>query len=154
MFQRCRPFWRFCSIFLIVFIFSGGASIHAQSRLNDKDIEALMKNLRDDAKSFRSDFDDAVKKSAIRKTSQEKDARSVVEGFEKQADAMLNEFKKSKKGDVAVESTLSTAQEVDRMLQSMPLNNTRISNQWEKIQLELEQVSSGFGINISYHRRK
>jgi hypothetical protein len=153
MFQPCRLFWRFRSIFLIVFIFSGSASIHAQSRLNDKDLEALIKNLKDDAKTFRSDFDDAVKKSAIRKTSQEKDARNVVEGFEKQADAMLNEFKKSKKGDVAVESTLSSAQEVDRMLQNMPFD-AKISNKWEKIQLELQQVSSGFGINISHRPRR
>ena len=65
----------------------------AQSRMNDKDIQSMMKNLQEDAKTFRSVFDSAVAQSTIRKTSQEKDAKALVGRFQKQTGDMLNQFK-------------------------------------------------------------
>jgi len=41
--------------------------LKAQSRINDKDLENLMRNLKDDAISFRSPFVSALKKSSIRR---------------------------------------------------------------------------------------
>ena len=43
--------------------------VDAQGRINDKDLENLIRNLRDDAKSFRPVFSAGLKKSTIRKTS-------------------------------------------------------------------------------------
>jgi uncharacterized membrane protein YhiD involved in acid resistance len=121
--------------------------LHAQTRVSDKDVEAMMQNLRDDAKDFRPKFESALKKSTIRKTSQEKDARDLVNSFEKQTDAMLKEFKKTKKGDVAVETTLNNAQEIERVMYNLQLGQ-HINDQWEKIRSELDRVSSAFGITV------
>jgi len=44
------------------------AGLSAQTRLNDKDVLQHMKNLKDDAKKFRSSFNSALAKSTIRKT--------------------------------------------------------------------------------------
>ena len=41
--------------------------------MSDKDVQALMQNLRDDAKSFKPQFNSAISKSTIRKTSREKE---------------------------------------------------------------------------------
>ena len=57
----------------------------AQGRLSDKDLQRLMQNLKDDAQPFRQSFANALKKSTIRKTSQEKDARMLADSFAKQA---------------------------------------------------------------------
>ena len=62
-----RPF--FC-VLAISSIFA-----NAQGRLSDKDIEHLMDNVKDDVKSFRPNFNSAISKSSIRKTSREKDAK-------------------------------------------------------------------------------
>jgi hypothetical protein len=140
----------FCCIAIFVGLLSVfQAPLHAQTRVSDKDIEALMRNLKDDAKDFRPKFEATLKKSAIRKTSQEKDARGLVVSFEKQTDAMLNDFKKTKKGDVAVETTLSTAQQIDKLVYSMQLG-PQITSQWQKVQFELNQVASAFGITAHY----
>lgn len=125
------------------------AALHAQSRVSDKDVEALMRNLKDDSKSFRENFDAALKKSAIRRTSQEKDAKSLVASFAKQTDSMLNEFKKTKKGDVAVESTISNAQEIERLMHNLQLDPKTLS-EWEKVRVELGHVSAAFGIHVPY----
>jgi hypothetical protein len=125
--------------------------LHAQKRVSDKDVEALMKNLKEDSKSFRENFDAALKKSDIRRTSQEKDAKGLIASFEKQTDSMFSEFKKTKKGDVAVETTISNAQEIERLLHTLQLD-AKTTAEWEKIRSELDRVSSAFGINAHYSR--
>lgn len=131
---------------LILFLFPA-PSMRAQ-RVSDRDVEALMRNLKDDSKAFRENFDNALKKSAIRRTSQEKDAKSLVASFEKQTDTMLSEFKKTRKGDVAVESTLNNAQEIEHLLRNMQLDPKTLS-EWDKIRTELNHVSAAFGIHVS-----
>lgn len=71
----------------------------AQGRMHDKDIEATMKNLREDAKKFRSSFKSAASTSTLRKTNQEKDAKALVQQFEKQTEAMLKQFTSKRKAD-------------------------------------------------------
>ena len=43
-----------------------GASFATAQRVNDKDIETMMNNLKADAGRFRSAFDNSVKSSTIR----------------------------------------------------------------------------------------
>src|SRR5215475_11365735 len=142
-----------CCVALLIGVmsFSPVSILHAQKRVSDHDVEALMKNLKEDSKSFRENFDAALKKSAIRRTSQEKDAKGLIASFEKQTDSMFSEFKKSKRGDVAVETTISSAQEIERLIYNLQLDAKTIS-QWEKIRSELDKVSGAFGINAPYSR--
>ncbi|HVW76605.1 MAG TPA: hypothetical protein VHB45_03260 [Alloacidobacterium sp.] len=132
---------------LVIFLYPARA-LHAQTRVSDRDVEALMRNLKDDSKSFRENFDNALKKSAIRRTSQEKDAKGLVASFEKQTDSMLSEFRKTRKGDVAVESTISNAQEIERLIHNLQLDPKTLG-EWEKIRTELQHVSAAFGIHVS-----
>jgi len=148
--KHCALFYC-CIVVLAGFMSFAPISVHAQKRVSDKDVEALMKNLKEDSKSFRDNFDAALKKSAIRRTSQEKDAKDLVAGFEKQTDSMFSDFKKTKRGDVAVETTISSAQQIEKLIYNLHLDQKTIS-QWEKIRTELDHVSSAFGINAPYSR--
>ena len=71
------------SIFLILVLGMLGAdgSGLAQGRLGDRDLERLMQNVKDDAPPFRESFDNALKKSTIRKTSRERDARALADTY-------------------------------------------------------------------------
>ena len=71
----------------------------AQGRLSDKDLQRLMQNLKDDAQPFRQSFANALKKSTIRKTSREKDARALADTFAKEANQALETFKHNQKAD-------------------------------------------------------
>jgi len=53
----------------------------AQGRMNDKDVETLLNNLKNDGQTFRSNFNSAVGKSAIRNTSQEWRIPRCAESF-------------------------------------------------------------------------
>jgi hypothetical protein len=113
------------------------------ARLNDKDLETLMNNLKDDAKSFRPRFDSAIKKSTIRKTSQAKDAQNLASSFQQQTSALVNEFKKTKKGE-SVSAVLSTGNQIDKLVSDLKLDPQALG--WDKIQTELTQMSNAFGI--------
>lgn len=135
---------RTTGLLLLAVILSGSSiTTLAQSRLNDHDVQAVMQNLRDDSKSFRSAFDSAVKKSTIRKTSQEKDARKQVANFERQTDSTLRQFKSNKKADVHVQSLMESANGIDHILQSVSLDD-RTNSAWGKVRGDLTQLSTAF----------
>jgi hypothetical protein len=117
----------------------------AQSRVSDKDVASLMGNLKDDVKSFRPKFNDAVHKSSIRKTSKEKDAKNLVERLQKETESMQNQFKKTKKADTELRVVMSTASQVDELVSSLQLGHD-VNTRWGKIQTELRQIESAFGI--------
>jgi len=136
--QRCAVVVTACLIFGIA------QPGHAQSRVSDKDVEALMNNLRDDAHSFRPRFSDAIKHSTIRKTSREKDANNLVEQFENQTKTMLDNFKRTKKGD-DVPGVVTTANQVNSLVYELKLN-PQTTSLWEKIRAELSQVANAVGV--------
>jgi hypothetical protein len=113
------------------------------NRLSDKDLETVMSNLKADAKAFRPRFDSAIKKSSIRKTSQAKDAMNLASTFEKQTSTVLNEFKKTRKGD-SVPAMLSTAGQIEKIMTDVKLDPQTTG--WDKIRTDLSQVSNAFGI--------
>ena len=133
--------WGLC-LFLSVWAASG------QTRINDKDLENLMRNLKDDANSFRSPFSSALKKSSIRKTSQAKDAENLAASFEKQTESLLNNFKETKQGDANLSAVQSTAQQLGTVVSRYQLG-PQVETRWDKIQSELQQVLSAYGVSPS-----
>jgi len=118
-------------------------SMSAQERLSDKDIEHMMNNLKDDAKSFRSTFNKAVSKSTIRKTTPEKDAKKLVESFQNQTEDMLKQFQSSKKADTTLPVVLQSASQIERIKTDVALGPA-VDSQWAKIRTELDTISQAF----------
>jgi hypothetical protein len=127
-------------------------STQAQNRVNDRDMKALMRNLRDDAKNFRPEFDRAVHKSTIRKTSQEKDARNQVAAFERQTDTMLDRFKKTRNGQPEFANVMNSAEQIDSIVDSLSLGPT-VTDRWEKIRAELHRIADAYGVPERFHDR-
>ena len=92
---------------ILLFGLLGGAA-GAQGRLSDKDVQRLMQNLKDDAQPFHKSFAKALKKSTIRKTSQENDAAALAETFAKQANTALETFKHQQKADQEIIALVHT----------------------------------------------
>jgi hypothetical protein len=128
-----------------------GIFTNAQGRLSDKDIENLMGNVKDDVKSFRPNFNSAIGKSSIRKTSREKDAKNLVASLEKKTEAMRNTFRQTKKGEDNVRDVAATAQQIDNLVYSVRLN-PQTTSQWEKIRGEISQVSAAFNMPEPFRR--
>lgn len=115
----------------------------AQERINDKDLEHIMKNLHDDSKDFRQAFDNSVHKSAIRNTGQEKNSRYLADQFEKQVDEMFKQFKSSKKADAYVGPVVQTAAQLDQLVYQLNLDS-KTTLAWEKSRSELHEIATSY----------
>jgi hypothetical protein len=140
--QICRKHILIPSILLLL----GAGGMMAQQRLNDKDVEETMKNLNEDAEQFRSQFDSAVSKSTIRNTDQEKQAKALVEHFQKKTEDMVDEFKDTKKTHDDLLIVRNDANKIDKVLSGTHLDDPKLSTQWAKIKSELGMISGAFGI--------
>jgi hypothetical protein len=134
-------------LLLLVTMMSGSAV--GQGRLSDKDLQRLMQNLRDDAQPFRQSFANALKKSSIRKTSREKDARTLADTFANQTKSTLDTFKHHKKVDEDVAALVKTAAQIDPLIYSLQLN-PETTSQWEKLRMELHPIAQAFGVPEPY----
>jgi hypothetical protein len=139
----------FCFLILLAGLVSAERPAVAQGRLSDKDLQRLMQNLKDDAQPFRQSFANALKKSTIRKTSKEKDARMLADTFAKQANSALDTFKRNQKAENEVAALVNTAGQIDPLVYSLQLNQ-QTTSQWEKLRTELHQIAQAFGIPEPY----
>ena len=121
------------------------STVTGQTTANDKDLEGLMRSLRDDAKSFRSSLSAALKKSPMHKTSQAKDAENLAELFEKQSEALLNDFKQTKKANTELNALEISARRLGNIVRTNQLG-ADVTTRWDKIETEMQQLLSAFGI--------
>ena len=134
------------TLFPVLLLLSSSGSNFGQGRINDKDLENLMRNLNDDAKSFRSPFSSALKKSSIRRTSEARDAENIAASFAGQTEALLNNFKKTKKGDTQLAAVTDSASRINNTVRKYQLD-PQVTARWDKIQTELSQIQSAFGMS-------
>jgi hypothetical protein len=130
---------------LLLFLIFLGVSFAPAQRVNDKDIEIMMDNLKSDAGRFRSAFDDSVKKSTIRHTSKEKDAKNLVKRFEDDTKGMLNTFKSHKKADTQLATVISTGNQIDQVLREATFDD-KTNAAWDKVRVELGQLADAYGV--------
>ncbi len=143
-----RAYLKLYSCFLpagLLFLSASTPLAKAQGRLSDKDVQNLMANLKDDAKSFKPVFTSALKKSTIRRTSQAKDAQNLADRFQKETEAMHNHFKDKKTADTELPLVQRTANQIDQVISNVNLG-PQTTSRWQKIQTELQQISSAFGV--------
>ncbi len=111
---------------------------------NDKALETLMRNLRDNARSFRQPFTSALEKSTIGKTRQAKNAENLASLFEKQTEALLDDHKQTKRAGNSLGAVQDTSRQLDEIVRH-DLRNSPASPRWEKIQAELQQIVEAYG---------
>jgi hypothetical protein len=117
----------------------------AQSRLSDKDLEQRIKNLNSDSKKFQSSFNNAISKSSIRKTSQEKDARKLADNFTKSIKSLYDYFKKTQKSDPYIQHTLGYARQLEKLQSSVQLDSTT-NELWTKVRSQLNDIAHAFHV--------
>ncbi len=127
------------NLFLLV-----SAQAFAQGRVNDSDLQHMMRNLKEDAKSFQQPFESALKRSTLRKTSSEKSAKGLAATFERQTSSALDEFQHSHQAGPQTSAMISTARQLDPIVTGLQ-PPSGITTPWSKITQELEQVAKALG---------
>jgi hypothetical protein len=120
-----------------------------QNRMSDHDVQQRMKNLLADTNHFRKSFDTAIGKSIMRKTSQAKDAKQLVETFEGQMQDMLDNFRHSKKADPYLQSGIDTVPQIDKVINDAQITGVT-TQQWSKVRTELIEIAQAFNIAVNF----
>ena len=135
-------------VILALLVSLGAAFAPAQTRTNDKDILAMMNNLKSDAKKFQSAFNSSVGKSQIRKTSREKDSKTLVKNFQNQIQAMTSNFKTHRKADVELPIVVSSSNQIDQLMRDVAFDD-RTNTAWTRVKSEVTQLSDAYGLPAS-----
>ncbi len=145
---RSRPVVLVFNLLICSMFFLSAPAARAQTRVSDRDMIALMRNLREDAKTLQPRFDSALQKSTIRKTSREKDAKKLMATFVRQTDALVKRFKKDRNGADAFTTVMNTAQQIDATVNSVALGS-RVNEQWQKVRTEVQHLAAAYNIPSS-----
>jgi hypothetical protein len=114
-------------------------------RMSGKDVERMMTNLRNHSKRFQDSFNQSIGQSTIRKTQQEKDAKTLVKNFVNQTSAMLTHFKSNKQADPPLTNVKDSASRIDRLMTDVPLGSGT-GDAWTKVKTELSTISDAFRV--------
>lgn len=120
----------------------------AQQRMSDRDIENIMKNLKNDSKRFESSFNSAISKSTIRKTTQEKNDKDLVKSFQDQTEKMLNIFQDKRTADTTLPGVLTSAKQIDDIFIDVHLNGS-VKSDWSKCKAELAILAAQFNMPMN-----
>jgi hypothetical protein len=104
-------------------------SSFTQQRMSDRDIENIMKNLKNDSKRFESSFNSAISKSTIRNTSQD----------------MLNIFQDKRTADTTLPGVLGLVPQIDALFVDVHLGGSAKSD-WKKCKAELAILAEQFNM--------
>jgi hypothetical protein len=142
--------WVRCvGLIVLLGLLGAGRLTLADGRLSDKDLQQLMQNLKDDAGPFRQNFANALKKSTIRGTTQERDAKALADSFAKQANTAFDTFKHQQKADQQVADLVHTAAQIDPLVYSLQLD-PQTRSRWERLRTELHQIAQAYGLPEAY----
>ncbi len=125
--------------------------MNAQTRLNDKDVQALLKNLSNDAKNFRSPFNAALHKSAIRGTGQEKDAKRMAADYARLTDNLYKQFKNKKRASDQIQAMLDATARLNRVVYSNNLSPAAVSA-WDRVRADVHLIAQAWGIQEPYYQ--
>lgn len=149
--MKARRAWNRCRSLALIFSFIFGflwvfqpSSTQAQAGVNYQGMTTLMKNLREDAHTFRPLFDKAVHKSTIRHTSQERDARDMSLSLDRETDALVQKFKKNHNGDEQFRRVMEAAEPIDTLVHTLQLG-PEVDQKWQIIRAELHQLGLAYG---------
>jgi hypothetical protein len=141
---RRSPTMKALAALAVSLLLSTGWSASAQNRVNDKDIQIMMNNIKSDSRRFRTAFNNSVKKTTIRHTSREKNSKNLVANFKARVDGMYQTFKSTKKADTALPLVIDTASQIDKFKEISFDEATYAS--WAKVKTELKQLADAYGV--------
>lgn len=124
----------------------------APYRLNDKQVERLLRNSERAAKTFRRSLDQALDRSRLDGSAREDNINEFVKEFNDAMKLLRNRFdgRTSIAGDV--ESVLMRAMRIDDFMRRHPLDR-RVQRDWTKLRSDLDQLSQTYNVAWNWNNR-
>lgn len=134
-----------------------GLSVAAQAqdapyRLNDKQVQRVMKQLKKDTEKFRKSLDSSLDKSRLNGTNREDDINKFMEDYDKATERLYDRFKDNKSVGGDVETVLDGAARIDQFMTRRSDQFTRrnqsgrAERDWAAVRQDLRQLAEAYNV--------
>ncbi|HJQ33336.1 MAG TPA: hypothetical protein VJ866_14205 [Pyrinomonadaceae bacterium] len=146
---------RTISLALVVAMVSlGAASATAQRpyRMNDRQVDNLLRRVETDADTFRASFANALDRSRWNGTSTEDQLNGYIQNFESATDQMRSRFNSRNAVASDVENVLRQAAFINDFMMRNRLD-TRASNDWTTLRADLDALARAYNVTWDWTRQ-
>ena len=115
-------------------------------RLNDKEVEKILKRIEQQSDRFKSSLDSALDKSRFNGSNREDDINSFVKDFYEQTKRLRNRFDSHKSTAPDVSAVLERAARIDDFMRRNRLTS-RAQDDWSTLKTNLDELSSAYNVS-------
>ena len=115
-------------------------------RLNDKDVEKILKRIEQQSDRFKSSLNSALDKSRLNGSNREDDINSFVKDFYQETKRLRDRFDSHKSTAPDVSAVLERAARIDEFMLRNPLSS-RAQNDWSTLKSNLDELSAAYNVS-------
>lgn len=133
------------AILLVLVLFGIGFTLHAQTRINNKNVEFIVKRLEANTDQFRGSLDDPEFINARNEDMRESLLEARVAAFELVTDRLLDRFEDNEVIPYDVEDVLSRALVIEQALQKAKISADARAD-WMRIRTNLDNLAKAYNV--------
>jgi len=135
------------SVCAALFISNAQAQVVGQPyRLNDKEVERIIRRIEQQSDRFRSSVDSSLDKSRLNGTHREDDINSFIKDFYEQTKHLRNRFDKHQSASADVEAVLDRAARIDDFVGRNRLSS-KAQDDWSTLKNNLDELASAYNVS-------
>ena len=137
---------------LLVALVGLGMTAEAQrrsSRLNDRQVDAIIRRIETRTDLFRRSMSNALDRSRYDGSRAEDDINRFVNEFEQATDALRSRFNSRTSAAADVENVLNRAAAIDSFMTRNRMS-VRAQNDWEALRLDLDALAQAYGVTWAW----
>jgi len=116
------------------------------NRLNDKDVEKILKRVEQQSDHFKSSLNSALDKSRLNGSHREDDINSFVKDFYQETKRLRDRFDSHKATAPDVSAVLERAARIDEFMLRNPLSS-RAQDDWSTLKSNLDELSAAYNVS-------
>ena len=115
-------------------------------RINDKEVEKIIRRIEQQSDHFRSSLDSALDKSRFNGTRREDDINSFIKDFYEQTKRLRHQFDSHKSAAADVQAVLERAARIDEFMSRNRLSG-RAQDDWSTLKTYLDELASAYNVS-------
>ena len=115
-------------------------------RLNDKEVDRILKRIEQQSDHFRSSLDSALDKSRFNGSNREDDINRFIKDFYEQTKHLRNRFDKHQSTSPDVQSVLDRAARIDDFMRRNRLSS-KAQDDWANLKSNLDELATAYNVS-------
>lgn len=116
--------------------------------MSDRDLERLLRSLRDHSRLFQLSLESALKRGTISRTTRARNAEQLADSIERGSEALLHDFIRTKRGEDKLRSLQPPTQQMHTFVNTYKPSR-QVAARWSRIEADLQQIRGAYATRTS-----